>query len=202
MSQTVAITVRYPSRGALATAWDVLKGTLALPQEAPPIGARVLVDGLVGDATFLAWGEVIETLEGERLVLLRPDGRAELEAILEPPRKHGEDARALERRPVNLPGLLSGKILVRCTDLSTGGARLHFPPAVSGGAGQAPGVGELVHLALFPPDAAAIPAPIVAHVAWRSDDGRTAGLAFLPGAARTVELILESSRRPAASAVA
>lgn len=183
--QTVSVTVRYESLACLGRSWNRRRGTLALANVTLREGTRVLLDGTAGDTRFLVGGEV-EALEvNGPSVRLHPEGRAELEALL----GTGIEAmkRTRERWPVQIPGILSGRDLVRCADISVGGARLIF------GRAEAPPVGSLVQLSLYPADAPVIPAPILATIAWRSPDGKVAGCSFRPGAASTVLAVLKGS---------
>lgn len=183
--QTAAVAVRYPDLDTLAAAWSPRTGTLAVHSAILRPGSRILVDGTVGNERFLVGGQVVGIEGGEPAVRLHPDGRSEVEALLSP---DGEGRRSRERWPVHVPGLVSGRHLVRCADLSDGGARLFF------GKVQAPEVGALIYLALYPCDAPVIPAPILAHIAWRSPDGHTAGCSFPQGSAASALTLLGERR--------
>lgn len=183
--QTVSVSVRYESLESLGRSWNRRRGTLAVANVAIRKGARVLLDGTAGEARFLVGGEVEDIEVNGPSVRLHPDGRAEVEALLGGGLEGMQRTR--ERWPVQIPGILSGRDLVRCADLSIGGARLIFGKAV------APPVGSLVHLALFPCDAPVIPAPILATIAWRSPDGRVAGCSFQQGAAAAVLVALKGA---------
>lgn len=199
-ARTFSLSVRFASHETLAMAWDVEKGTLVLPlRVAPPFGAHAIVDVSVGNRPRLLSGTLVPAPANARfpaaLHVVEAEARARLSEILEPARAELA-ARSEERRAIDVPALVSGKLLARLKDLSDGGARVEF------GGGRAPEPGTLVHLTLFPRDAAAIPAPVIARVVWRSPDGASAGVSFVPGAARSVELLLRSgataARRPAA----
>src|SRR5690606_250214 len=66
MPPIVALALRYPDRHALANGWDMVEGTLALPAEAPPPGASVVLDGRVGEVGFLLGGCVVAGSGGSR----------------------------------------------------------------------------------------------------------------------------------------
>lgn len=191
--QTVSVAARYESVESLARSWNRRRGILAVGGVSIREGTRVLVDGSAGDAQFLVRGDVVALEVNGPSIQLLPEGREELEDLFSS--NADEWRRTRERWPVQIPGILSGRDLVRCADLSTGGAKLIF------GRAEAPPVGTLIHLALFPGDVPVIPAPILAHIAWRSDDGRVAGCTFRPGSASTVLAVLRRGAQ-AACAVA
>ncbi len=95
MPPTVAVAARYPHHHALAESWDVVAGTLALPAEIPPPGASVVVDGAVGEVSFLLGGHVVPGPGGSRVLEVAPEGRPLIEALLEPSRGAARHTRAV-----------------------------------------------------------------------------------------------------------
>lgn len=203
MARTFSLSVRYASREELAASYDLVNGILSLPvRAAPPVGSRALVDASVDGEAYLLWGEILPPSAGGRAsasLKLHVDSRARVEEALEPPARATaveEPVRFEDRLAVDVPTLVSGKLVARVRDLSAGGARLSFARTA------APACGSLVHLTLFPKGAAAIPAPVIAKVVWRSADGASAGVSFVPGAARSVELLLRHAAADASVPIA
>lgn len=201
MARTFSLSVRYLSRETLADAYAA--GVLTLPLRlSPPAGTRALVDVAVGTGSYLVWGEVLDSAGpgAAPKIRLTTEGRARIEEALEPPVAAPvveEPIRVYDRHSVDVPALVSGKLVARVRDLSSSGARLSFARTA------APRAGTLIHLTLFPKGAAAIPAPVIAKVVWRSADGCSVGVSFVPGAARSVQLLLDhaavASDRPIAA---
>lgn len=85
MPSVVALAVRFPDRHALAGSWNVVEGTLSLPGEGPPAGARVVLDGRLGEVGFLLGGSVVAGPDGSRFLEVDEACRPVIEALLEPP---------------------------------------------------------------------------------------------------------------------